>query len=111
MLLEALRSDATVQVLVEVAEPDARLDLPHHAGATVRWCDLPPGGTHGDALFAAVAGASIGPATRVWAAGEAAAVQRLRRHLFDERKLPRSRAFVRGYWKHGRSGDANGDDA
>jgi NADPH-dependent ferric siderophore reductase len=38
----------------------------------------------------------------VWAAGEAAAMQRLRRHLFDERGVPRSAAVVRGYWKRGR---------
>ena len=37
-------------------------------------------------------------------AGEAAAVQRIRKHLFDERDLPRSHCTVRGYWKHGRAG-------
>jgi len=40
----------------------------------------------------------------VWVAGEAAAVQRIRRALFEERGVPRSRATVRGYWKHGRAG-------
>jgi NADPH-dependent ferric siderophore reductase len=39
-------------------------------------------------------------------AGEATAVQRIRRHLFEDGRLPRVRASVRGYWKHGRSGDA-----
>jgi NADPH-dependent ferric siderophore reductase len=47
----------------------------------------------------------------VWAAGEAAAMQRIRRHLFDEREVPRAQATVRGYWKHGRRGDASADDA
>jgi NADPH-dependent ferric siderophore reductase len=46
---------------------------------------------------------------RVWAAGEAAAVQRIRRHLFQDRQLPRAQATVRGYWKHGRSGGADDD--
>ena len=41
----------------------------------------------------------IEPDTRVWAAGEAGAMQRIRRHLFEERNLPRSRASIRGYWK------------
>jgi NADPH-dependent ferric siderophore reductase len=41
----------------------------------------------------------------VWVAGEAAAVQRIRRHLFEDRGLPRSQASVRGYWKHGRRGN------
>jgi NADPH-dependent ferric siderophore reductase len=44
----------------------------------------------------------------VWAAGEAAAVQRIRRHLFEELAVARSHTWIRGYWKHGRAGD--GDD-
>jgi len=40
---------------------------------------------------------------KVWVAGEAAAVQRIRRHLFEERGLTRLSVHVRGYWKTGRS--------
>jgi NADPH-dependent ferric siderophore reductase len=108
-LLEALPTETPVQVYVEVAHPDARLALPDHPRATVEWCDLPPGASPGDALVVAVRGAGLAPGTRVWMAGEAAAVQRIRRHLFDDRGLPRAQAAVRGYWKHGRSGDADDD--
>jgi len=108
-LLEALPADRPVQVYIEVAHPDARLPLPAHPRATVEWCDLPPGATRGDALVAAVYGADLAPGTRVWAAGEAAAVQRIRRQLFVDRGLPRAHATVRGYWKHGRSADAESD--
>jgi NADPH-dependent ferric siderophore reductase len=104
-LLEVLPTDRPVQVHIEVAHPDARLPLPDHPRATVEWCDLPPGASRGDALVAAVRGGDLAPGTRVWAAGEAAAVQRIRRHLFDDRGVPRAHATVRGYWKHGRSGD------
>jgi NADPH-dependent ferric siderophore reductase len=45
----------------------------------------------------------------VWAAGEAAAVQRIRSHLFVDRGLPRAHATVRGYWKHGRRADTEDD--
>jgi NADPH-dependent ferric siderophore reductase len=38
----------------------------------------------------------------VWAAGEAAAMQRIRRHLFEHLGVPRSHAVVRGYWKRER---------
>jgi NADPH-dependent ferric siderophore reductase len=31
-------------------------------------------------------------------------MQRIRRHLFDERGVPRPDTTVRGYWKHGRAG-------
>jgi NADPH-dependent ferric siderophore reductase len=117
-------------VIIEVAHPDARLDLPARAtgappgaqpGAAARataagttdvwWCDRPAGAAPGDALVAAVidAAADLPAGARVWAAGEAAAVQRIRKHLFDERGLTRSDTWIRGYWKHGRAGDDDAD--
>ncbi len=104
VLLRALPRSADVTVLVEVRHHTARLDLPAHPGATVRWHELEPGSGPGDRLVAAVAGAPFDPDARVWAAGEAAAMQRIRRHLFGERDLPRARAVVRGYWKRDRAG-------
>ena len=104
-LLEAVPATVPVRVHVEVAAPDGRIDLPRHPGATVVWHDLPAGAPPGEAMTAAMAGADLPAGVRVWVAGEAAAVQRIRRHLFDERGLSRSQATVRGYWKHGRGGD------
>jgi len=107
-LLESLPPEIPVQVHLEVAAPDGRLPLPDHPRAIVEWHDLAPGAPPGDALVAAVRGADLVPGTRVWVAGEAAAVQRIRRHLFEDRGLSRAQATVRGYWKHGRAGA--GDD-
>ena len=101
-LLEAIPHETQVVVHVEVARPDARLDLPGHPNATITWHDLgdePPGST----LLAAVEAAGIGERSRVWAAGEAAGVQRIRKHLAT-RDIDRSRTTVRGYWKVGRAG-------
>jgi NADPH-dependent ferric siderophore reductase len=106
-LLESLPADRPVQVRIEIAHPDARLAMPDHPRATIEWCELPPGSSAGDALVAAVSGADLGSGARVWVAGEAAAVQRIRRHLFQDRGLPRAQASVRGYWKYGRSADAD----
>lgn len=108
-LLESLPTGTAVQVHIETGHPDARLALPEHPDATVEWHELPTGATSGDSLLDAVRGADIAPGMRVWAAGEAAAVQRIRRHLFQDRELPRAQATVRGYWKHGRSGGADDD--
>lgn len=105
-LLEALPAGVPVQVHIEAAHPDARLALPDHARTTVKWSDLPAGAPPGDTLVAAISGADLVLGIQVWAAGEAAAMQRIRRHLFQERSLPRAQATVRGYWKHGRTGDA-----
>jgi len=104
-LLEALPADKPVRVIVEVAAPTARLELPEHPAATVDWYDLPAGAPPGDTLVAAITETHLTAGTRIWAAGEAAAMQRIRRHLLDERQLPRSETWIRGYWKSGRAGD------
>ena len=44
----------------------------------------------------------MGDGDRVWAAGEAASMQAIRKHLFDARGLSRRQATVRGYWKPAR---------
>ena len=103
-LLEELPGATPTRVIIEVARPDARLALPEHPSAVVGWHDLPVGSTPGDALVAAVLATEIAADTRVWAAGEAAAMQRIRRHLFDDLAIPRAHTTVRGYWKNGRAG-------
>lgn len=108
-LLEVVPPATTVDVIVEVARPDARIPLPDHPRAKLRWVDLPDGAPPGDALVAAVRTAPIADGAPVWVAGEAAAVQRIRRNLFDDRGLSRRQATVRGYWQRGRGGDANAD--
>jgi NADPH-dependent ferric siderophore reductase len=105
VLLEALPAASSVDVLVEVADPAARLSLPEHPAATVEWLDLPADAPAGDALFTAITARDLAPGTRVWVAGEAAGVQRIRRYLFEERGWSRREATVRGYWKYGRRGD------
>ena len=98
-LLEVIPSGIEVEVHIELSRPDARLALPLHPAATILWHDLsddePPGAT----LRRAVATTVVDEHTRVWAAAEAAAVQSIRRHLFDERNIPRRRTTIRGYWK------------
>jgi NADPH-dependent ferric siderophore reductase len=108
-LLEHLPPTTRARVIVEAADPAARLPLPHHPGAEATWHDLPAGAPPGDALVEAVARTEVGRGTRVWVAGEAAAVQRIRRQMFQERGLARSQTTIRGYWKHGRSGNGGGD--
>ena len=57
--------------------------------------DEPPGGSLRRTIEAAV----IDNATRVWAAGEAASAQAIRKHLFEQRDVPRAHTTIRGYWK------------
>jgi NADPH-dependent ferric siderophore reductase len=108
-LLEVLPEDKPVRVVIEVAAAEGRLELPKHPGAAVEWLELSPGAPPGDTLVEAVVQADLPEGHRVWAAGEAAAMQRIRKHLLEERKMPRSETWVRGYWKTGRAGDAHDD--
>lgn len=103
-LLEWIAAETDVRVIVEVADPGGQAPMPSHARATVSWVELPTGAPPGDALVDAVESAEIPDGWRVWAAGEAAAMFRIRKHLFDSVGLERKHATVRGYWKHGRSG-------
>jgi NADPH-dependent ferric siderophore reductase len=103
-LLEWLPSGADIRVIVEVADPEGRAPLPSHPLATVDWVELSAGAPPGDALVDAVESFEIPDGWRVWAAGEAAAMFRIRKHLFDSLGLERKHATVRGYWKHGRTG-------
>lgn len=101
-LLETIDGGHSIDVHVEVRSDDARIELPPHPGATVTWHEADSGAAPGEAMVAAVLDLDELPEA-VWIAGEAAAVQRLRKHLFDERGRSRSSVTARGYWKQGRS--------
>ena len=104
-LLPALPAGAHVDVVVEIAAASGRSrSLPGLASRSTG-ASSTRARRQGDALVPRVTSTRLPVAARVWAAGEAAAMQRIRRHLFDEVGLPRSQAVVRGYWKHGRAGD------
>jgi NADPH-dependent ferric siderophore reductase len=98
-ILDVLPEGARALVLVEVHHPDATLDWATPTGVEVRTLVRAAGAPLGEATLDVVRGLELTPGTRVWGAGEAAAMQRLRRHLFEDRDLPRSHAVVRGYWK------------
>ncbi len=108
-LLEAMPAEPTIDIHIETEDAAARIALPQHPCATIVWHDSLGSAPPGDALVDAIRGAAIRDDARVWAAGEAAAMQRIRRHLFDERGVARGQTTIRGYWKVGRGGDA--DDA
>lgn len=102
-LMEVIAESVPLRVLVEVADPSGRVPLPERPAAEITWLDQPAAGSPGTAMVEAVRTTEINEETRVWVAGEAAAVQAIRRDLLGERSMPRSRAVIRGYWKHGRN--------
>jgi NADPH-dependent ferric siderophore reductase len=104
-LLQAIPDDLPVTTAIAVTDESARIDLPERDGVSVDWLVQAGDAAPASPLASAVTRTTVGDGTRVWAAGEAAAMQAIRRHLIGERAMPRSSAWVRGYWKHGRGGD------
>ncbi|MEA2001397.1 MAG: SIP domain-containing protein [Actinomycetota bacterium] len=52
-----------------------------------------------ESLCDTIRGSDLQTDTRIRAAGETAAMQRIRSYLFQEIDFPRSQTSVRGYWK------------
>lgn len=95
-LLEHLPSvPLAVHLLVSHAE--ARVDL--HRDVDVRWHVAFDNSDSQESLCDAIRATDLAHGLRIWAAGEATAMQRIRNYLFREIDFPRSRATVRGYWK------------
>lgn len=103
-LLEDLPADLALEVVLEHRHDARPVPMPDRDRTSLRWTVLPAEATPGDTLVAAAAEMVLGEGERVWAAGEAAAVQRLRRRFTGELGLPRAGSSLRGYWKHGREG-------
>ena len=104
-VVDALPVDVSALMLIEVSRPDARTPISGRAEAPITWLDLADDAPPGSQLVDAMKDTPIDAGTRIWAAGEAAAMQRIRRHCFDEIGVPRAHCTIRGYWKHGRGGD------
>ncbi|MDW4918005.1 siderophore-interacting protein [Streptomyces californicus] len=89
--------DAPAHVLVTVSHDEARQELALRDGDTVTWVVAEPGDAA--ALEAAVRALPVPPGEGyVWAAAESRALLPVRRYLQRERKLPKDRVNITGYW-------------
>lgn len=101
MIVEALPSTAAAHVYVEVASPADEQQLPAHPLTITNWVhrgDAAPGARLEEALRAMALPHGDG---RVWVAGEAAMIRRVRYHLLAERALQPQQLVTRGYWQEG----------
>lgn len=104
-LIQAIPAPIEVAVHIELVSQDARLPLPESAGPREHhWHIADPAAAPCASLLAAIASTDLTDGDRIWAAGEAAGVQAIRKHLFDERGIERRRTTIRGYWKVPRPG-------
>lgn len=108
-IVEAAPDRMPVRVLLEVGSSGPRPPIPTHPRCEHEW--LTATSAPGRAVADRLAGVELAGGTRLWAAGEAAAMQQLRQALFRDRGVPRTSATIRGYWKHGRPSEEDGDAA
>lgn len=101
-LIAALSTRWPVHVGIEVRATGAVRDHGLERAASIDWGVLAEGASPGSAQMAFVEAADLEPGTRIWAAGEAAAMQRIRQYLFKDRGIDRSDTMIRGYWKRAR---------
>ncbi|GAB3601325.1 SIP domain-containing protein [Microbacterium tumbae] len=105
-LIEELPADARAQVFVEVAEGSHRIplrDAQELPGVEVTWLvrDGAEAGTT-TLLVDAVRGAAWWDGRPfAWVAGERTAVRDLRRHLVEDRGMPKQAIEFTGYWRRG----------
>jgi len=112
-LLDELPSDARAQVFVEVAEDAHRLELRALPHVEVTWLvrgDAEAGTT--TLLVDAVKNSNWWDGRAyAWFAGERTVVRDLRRHLLEDRGLPKDDIESDGYWRRGEVVAVDGDEA
>ena len=97
--LEELPAGSRVRVLVAMPDPAGRRAFDSRAAVEARWLD------DAEQLVAAVQALEL-PAGEgfVWAAGEAAAMKRIRRVLAEDKGHPKEAMRVAAYWRPGAAG-------
>lgn len=99
-LIASAPSEVRLSIHVEVIRADAVIAIDVRRGDSLEWHVTEPGAVPGGRIVdVARTWEHVDDGTFVWAAGEASAMQAIRRHLFDVIGLGRGRATVRGYWK------------
>ncbi|WTW98384.1 SIP domain-containing protein [Streptomycetaceae bacterium NBC_01309] len=100
-LLDELPPDARAQVFIEISEDAHRQELRELPGVEVTWL-VRPGVTAGTVslLTETVSSAEWWPGQAfAWLAGEHTAVRDIRRHLVEDRGVPKEDVDFAGYWR------------
>ncbi len=109
-IIEAVPGRVPVRVFLEADAAGSLPPVAAHPLCDLEWLAATASGP-GRAVAERLARVGLGGGARLWAAGEAAAMQQLRQSLFRDRGIPRSQAVIRGYWKHGRTSEDGTDTA
>ncbi|MEU7280681.1 siderophore-interacting protein [Streptomyces sp. NPDC045431] len=104
--LERLPEGAVGHAFVEVDSPDDEQKIAAPPGVELRWFHR-TGRPVGEALLTAVQDLDFPPGdVHAFVHGEAGFVKDLRRHLRQDRQIPRERLSISGYWRLGQTDEA-----
>lgn len=108
-ICESLPDDARGTAVIEVPTAGDKQEFRAPSGVEVRWVVRSDGDAHvvpGQAALAELHAVDLaGPATELYAfaVGESSLATGARRHLVNERGVPKAHVDFVGYWRHGRS--------
>ncbi len=101
--LEEMPADTRAIAVIEVSGPEEEQRIDTAANAEIVWVhrgDASPGST--DLLERAIRALALPEGEGfIWAGGEATTLKPIRRHLLNERGVPREWASFSGHWKRG----------
>ncbi|MBM2621872.1 siderophore-interacting protein [Actinoplanes sp. LDG1-06] len=112
-LLDEIPPGTRAQVFIEIAEHDHRQELPTPPGVEVTWL-VRDGAEAGTTPLLLEAVRSFGwwdGRPFAWLAGEQRSVRDIRRHLIEDRGLPKENIDFTGYWRRGEVVALAGDAA
>lgn len=104
-ILRTAPADLTAEVFIEIPHADDAQTVATPAGVNIHWVVRTDAHTHPGLLaLAAVQDATLpdGP-SYTYIAGERELVTSLRRHLVNDRKIPKSDVTFTGYWRFGKA--------
>ncbi|RCS61181.1 siderophore-interacting protein [Microbacterium sp. JB110] len=102
-LLEEMPEDTRAQVFIEIAEEEHRQELRELPGVEVTWL-VRDGAEAGTSTLLIDAVRNCGwweGRPFAWVAGEQTAVRNIRRHLVEDRGVPKEDIEFTGYWRRG----------
>ncbi|WP_307798080.1 SIP domain-containing protein [Actinoplanes flavus] len=112
-LLDEIGPDTRAQVFIEIAEHEHRQDFPEGPGVEVTWL-VRDGAEAGTTRLLSDAVRNCGwwdGRPFAWLAGEHTAVRDLRRHLVEDRGMPKEDIDFTGYWRRGEVVTLDTDEA
>ncbi|GED97050.1 siderophore-interacting protein [Gordonia crocea] len=102
-ILRDMPRDADGDAIIELFDDRDRQDVDAPEGMTVHWVIRDPDSAPGTAALPALRELDLAPSLYAFAVGESAVATGVRRHLVNDRGVPKSNVTFCGYWRVGKA--------